>query len=41
MPGQRIYLQEVQPIKKANIVVYNNDFDNPEIKINTHKKSMV
>jgi uridine kinase len=40
MPGQRIYLQEVQPIKKANIVVDNNDFNNPEIRIDTHEKSM-
>lgn len=41
VPGQRIYLQEVQPLNKANIIVDNNDFNNPEIRINTHKKSMV
>ena len=39
IPGQLIYLQEAKPLTKANIIVDNNDHDNPEIKINVDEKS--
>ena len=31
MPGQKLYLSECQPTKNADIVIGNNDFNNPEI----------
>jgi uridine kinase len=31
VPGQQIYLGEAHPKDNANVVVNNNDFENPEI----------
>lgn len=31
IPGQRLYFDQVQPKEKADIVIDNNDFENPEI----------
>lgn len=31
MPGQKLYLEEAEPIKQSNIVIDNNDVANPEI----------
>ena len=34
VPGQRIYLSEVQPKSKANIIVDNNDLEKPKLILN-------
>ena len=31
IPGEKLYLQEVRPKEKADIVINNNDFNNPQI----------
>lgn len=31
IPGQRIYVQEVKPLERADIVIDNNDFESPVI----------
>ncbi len=33
IPGQKIYLETEQPFEKANVVLDNNDFQNPVLKI--------
>lgn len=33
VPGQKLYLQEAQPIEQADIIIDNSDFENPSMKI--------
>jgi uridine kinase len=33
VPGQQIYMESVRPLDKADVIVRNNDFDNPTIEI--------
>lgn len=32
VPGQKLYLQEAQPMEQADIIIDNSDFENPSIK---------
>lgn len=33
IPGQKLYLSTQRPFDKADVIVDNNDFDNPVLKI--------
>jgi uridine kinase len=30
-PGEKLYFEDAKPLEKADIVIDNNDFENPEI----------
>ncbi len=34
IPGQKIYLETAYPLEKANVILDNNDIQNPKLRIN-------